>query len=120
MDNQQHFSDIEFYEDKRGISDILDGMPPKDQARFFKKTESFKKLPFYSFVRHDSVEFIPNYKGFYEIKYKFSSPPYRAIAFIQNTCLVLLLVFKGSGSGGNLNKHLVRAVNRANDWKNRY
>lgn len=116
--NKHQFSKILLYENTKGESDILSGMSFKEKSRFIKKTEDFQKLPFLKFRSSKDVEFISD--NFYELKYRFTHPPYRGIAIIYKDCLVILLVFKGSGSNGKLNKNMPRAINRANDWKSRF
>lgn len=111
---------IELYEDEKGESDLLLQMSPKDKARFVKKNEDLEKLPFYNFRQSKDVSPIRGLNCFYELRYRFSSPPYRAIAFIHKSLLVILLVFKGSGSNGKLEKNLPKAINRSKKWKSRF
>jgi|SRR3989344_1683581 len=111
---------IKLYEDAQGQSDLLKDMSTRDQARFIKKNEDFEKLSFHQFLKSKLVDRIFNHNNFYELKYFFSEPPYRALAFIFKGELIILLVFKGSGSRGKLIRYLPRAINRANDWGQRY
>ena|SRR3989344_2396508 len=110
---------IELYTDKNGNMDLLDDMPIKDQRKFVQKNEDFTKRTLQQFLRSKDINPIVGFKNYYEIKYWFSSPPYRGISIIRKQLVVILSVFKGSGSGGALKKYISKAINRAQDWLSR-
>ena len=111
--------EIELYVDKVGKSDLMEEMSARDRVRFIKKNEDFEKFTQFQLLKSKHIEPVKEHKGFFEVKYRFSSPPYRAITFIYKSILLILLVFKGSGSDGKLRKHMVQAINRLEDWKSR-
>lgn len=110
--------EIELYEDKVGESDLMGDMSARDRSRFIKKNEDFEKFTLRQFLKSNHIDPVEDNKGFFEVKYRFS-PPYRAVAFLCKGILLILLVFKGSGSDGKLKKHIGRAINRLEDWKSR-
>ena len=111
--------EIELYVDEVGKSDLMDDMSVRDRSRFIKKNEDFEKFTIFQFLKSKHIEPVKKNKGFFEVKYRFSSPPYRAVAFLCRGILLVLLVFKGSGSDGKLKKHIGQAVNRFENWKSR-
>ena len=111
--------EIELYVDKVGKSDLMDDMSVRDRSRFIKKNEDFEKFTLFQFLKSNHIEPVKENKGSFEVKYHFSSPPYRAVAFLCRGILLILLVFKGSGSDGKLKKHIGQAINRLENWKSR-
>ena len=45
---------------------------------------------------------------------------YRAICLLWQQRVVVLVMFKGSGSGGKIRHYFQQAIERAEDWKRRY
>jgi len=111
--------EIEIYVDEKGETDLFDDMSNNDQSKFIKKNEDFQKFTLPQLLRANHVRSIKGRvnKGFFEIRYLFTSPPYRAISIIHKNLLVILVLFKGSGSGGKLEKHIKKAKTRADYWK---
>ena len=111
--------EIELYEDVRGRVDLLIDMPVRDRVRFVNKNILFQQFTFRQFLSSKNIVPIQGHRGYYEIKYFFTHPPYRAIAIIHKEALLLLIVFKGSGSKGRLERYIKQAVSRASEWNTR-
>lgn len=109
--------EIELYVDEVGKSDLMEDMTARDKARFVKKNEDFEKFTTFQFLKSKHIDPVQDNKGFFEVKYRFSSPPYRAVAFLYEHILLILLIFKGSGSDGKLKKHMGKAIARLESWK---
>lgn len=117
--------DIEYWEDSRGFSAvtkfILEQIPTEDQARIAKKNNHFRSLTFQQLCKTPFFEPVKGAKyPLWELKYLASkSMNYRALCILHKSILVILLIFKGSGSEGKLQKHFPQAIQRAEDWKRR-
>lgn len=104
---------IEIWEDKTGFSPYIDTFESiKDERakkRIRKRNRFFEELEFGQLTRdRDQMEKVKvrGFEELWELKYLIT-PPFRAICFIWNEKLVLLMLMSGSGSGG----HLTRFVN---------
>ncbi len=119
---------IEIWEDKTGFSPYIDTFESikDDRAkdRIVKRNRFFEKLEFDQLTRNrDQMEKVKvrGFEELWELKYLIT-PPFRAVCFIWDGKLVLLMLMAGSGSRG----HLTRFVNNkaltirqmVESWKN--
>lgn len=101
---------IEIWENEDGFSPYTDFFKSirdeRTKDRIIKKNRFFEKLEFGQLTRsRDQIEKV-KVKGFeelWELKYLIS-PPFRAVCFIWNNKLVLLMLMAGSGSNGLLTR----------------
>ena len=111
---------IEAWDDGDGrstIEDFIASLPVETQNRIIKKNEHFQQYTISRFKNGKHLEKIRGEKfELWELKYPFHSPPYRAVCIIRNSKIILLEMFSGSGSHGNVLKYVPRAVQRAQEW----
>lgn len=119
---------IEIWESEEGFSPYINSFKAiKDERtkdRIIKRNRFFEKLEFGQLTRgHDQIEKVKirGFEELLELKYLIT-PPFRALCFIWDNKLVLLMLMAGSGSDG----HLTRFVNNKastihqmiESWKN--
>lgn len=114
---------IAFWEakdDHSPITEFLDSIAVRDAVWISKKNSYFERKNYkqLEYSKHWGKIVNIDYE-LYELKYH-SSPPYRAICIPWKEKIVILVLFKGSGSNGNVNRYLPTAVERAKDWKERF
>ncbi len=117
--------EIEYWEDVDGISPIVQFIrerPLEHQVRIKKRNDHFRNLTFQQLRNTPFFELATGAKHpLWELKYLASKGMnYRALCIIHKNILVVLVVFKGSGSGGRLQKYFPQAIQRAEEWKQRH
>lgn len=109
---------IEAYEDDEGnspIEDFLKSLSAKDFSYIVKKRAYFHgySIPQLKNSRH--LENIRSAVAFWELKFH-SPTPYRTVCIIRGNKVVILDMFKGSGSDGEVIRHIPKCLQRAHDW----
>lgn len=116
---------IEAFEDEDGnspIGDFLIKLPVKESSRIIKKKEYLEK---YTIPKlKNKKQFLEKIEGadteLWELKFPIS-PPYRSVCIVRGNKIVMLEMFKGSGSNGRVLKYAVEvSCERAIDWDNRF
>ncbi|KKS37970.1 MAG: hypothetical protein A3G49_01285 [Candidatus Sungbacteria bacterium RIFCSPLOWO2_12_FULL_41_11] len=115
---------IEPYEDEQGNSpfgDFLLTLPDKDIDFIAKKLINFQEYRI-SQLKNRS-DFLDVIEGtdieLFELKFK-RSPQYRAVCIVRGNKIIILEMFKGSGSNGRVLKYIGKARERADDWDKRF
>jgi len=119
---------IEIWESKDGFSPYTDSFKSirdeRTKDRIIKKNRFFEKLEFGQLTRsRDQIEKVKirGFEELWELKYLIS-PPFRALCFIWNDKLVLLMLMAGSGSDGLLTRFVNNKASTIHQmiesWKN--
>ncbi|OGI94399.1 hypothetical protein A3A03_03850 [Candidatus Nomurabacteria bacterium RIFCSPLOWO2_01_FULL_40_18] len=119
---------IEIWGDNTGFSPYIDTFKSiKDERtkdRIIKRNRFFEKLEFGQLTRsRDQMEKVKvrGLKELWELKYLIT-PPFRAVCFIWNDKLVLLMLMAGSGSDGFLTRFVNNKASTIRrmieSWKN--
>jgi hypothetical protein len=117
--------EIEYWEGVNGIcpiADQIEGLPNQHQVWIIKRDVFFESLTFEQLKKSG---YFPKAQGtkypLGELRYVGSKGyNYRMLCIIWKDQLVGLVLFQGSGSGGQLRKHIKQAIELAEDWKKRH
>lgn len=114
---------IELWDDGKGNSPIegfLAKLPAKSFNYIVKKREYFEKYTVQKLK--NNRQFLEDIQGtdpkLWELKFP-SSPPYRAVCIVRENKIIILVMFKGSGSNSEVLKHTSKAFERAVEWDRR-
>ncbi len=121
--------DLEIYEDTEKwcpyFESIEDIRNPGTVKAIMRRNEYYQKLKYFQLRNSDEFVDIKNspIDGLVEVKYKIQ-PPYRAIAYFRARKLFLLLLMKGSGSNGKINRfvknNMQKIIRMIKDINGRY
>ena len=98
-----------FHKDQRGHCSFLDSLQnignPDTVDSINQRNKHVQKLKFFELRNSDDLDDIGGspLDGLMELKYKIK-PPYRAIVYFKGRRLFPLLLMKGSGSQGKINR----------------
>ncbi len=115
---------IEPWDDGEGnspIEDFLAELPAKSFRYIVRKREYYEKRTVQQ-LKNNRL-FLEDIKGtdskLWELKFR-SSPQYRAVCIIRGNSIIMLVMFKGSGSEGEVMRHVPKALERSIAWDERY
>lgn len=113
--------EIVHWEDEKGESPVTDfylTLPSKHQAWIAKRDTYFENYTFPELMATPYLEKIEGTDDLWELKYLGKGGRcYRMICIFCSQKLIGLVLFKGSGSGGKVTKHIALAESRALSWK---
>lgn len=104
------------------VKNFIVQLPPKTKSRIFKRADHYAEMTVDQLLANREI--LEKVHGstypLYELKFRIS-PPIRAISIIWKNKVVVLKMFKGSGSNGRLGKEVTRQViEMADNWKLRF
>ena len=116
---------IEYWEHSNGFSPVAEffkELPAEHKKRIGDREDFCEGLSFLELLRTPYFRKAQGAKDtLWELRYPAShGMNYRAICLLWQQRVVVLVMFKGSGSGGKIRHYFQQAIERAEDWKRRY
>ncbi len=113
---------IEPYKNGSGdfpIKDFLENLPRKDFHYIVKKLSYFQGYSISQLKNSRHLEIVRGHNEFWELKFHHISE-YRAVCILRKNKIILLEMFKGSGSRGNVTRYIEKCLERVKVWDKNY